>query len=119
MIKKDRTVLIDGLKKISTDIANLASVLEGADAQAQKTDASAEKTTAEPAEEKSPAPEQEQAKPCTYEDARAILAEKSRTGFRVEVKAILTSHNLKQLSDAKTPELYAAIIAEAEAIGNS
>ena len=43
MTKKDRTVLIDGLKKISTDIANLASVLEGADAQAQKTDESAEK----------------------------------------------------------------------------
>lgn len=118
MTKKDRTVLIDGLKKISTDIADLASVFEGTDAQTQKTDTSAEKPAAELAEEKSPAPEQEQAKPCTYEDARAILAEKSRTGFRAEVKAILTSHNLKQLSDAKTSELYAAIIAEAEAIGN-
>lgn len=118
MTKKDRTVLIDGLKKISTDIDALASVLEGTDAQTQKTDAPAEKPTAEPAEEKTPVPEQEQANPCTYEEARAVLAEKSRTGFRAEVKAILTSHNLKQLSDAKTPELYAAIIAEAEAIGN-
>ena len=116
MTKKDRTVLIDGLKKISTDIADLAKVLEGTDAQTQNTDTPAEKPAAEPAEEKTPEPEQ--AKTCTYEDARAILAEKSRTGFRAEVKAILTSHNLKQLSDAKTPELYAAIIAEAEAIGN-
>ena len=49
---------------------------------------------------------------------RAILAEKSRTGFRAEVKAILTAHGVKQLSDVKSPEEFAAIVAEAEVIGN-
>ena len=49
---------------------------------------------------------------------RAILAEKSRTGFRAEVKALLTAHGLKQLSDVTDPKEYAAIVAEAEGIGN-
>ena len=49
---------------------------------------------------------------------RAILAEKSRTGFRAEVKALLTAHGVKQLSDVKNPDEFAAIVAEAEVIGN-
>lgn len=70
--------------------------------------------------ETTPEPKQNppEMKTCTYEEARAVLAEKARTGFRAEVKAILTAHGLKQLSDAKDPELYAAIVAEAEAVGN-
>ena len=54
----------------------------------------------------------------TYEEVRAILAEKSRTGCRAEVKALLTAHGVKQLSDVKSPEEFAAIVAEAEVIGN-
>ena len=70
-------------------------------------------------EETSPAATEEApAKVYTYEEVRAILAEKSRTGFRAEVKAILTAHGVKQLSDVQTPEEFAAIVAEAEVIGN-
>ena len=66
-----------------------------------------------------PMPEEEApAKVYTYEETRAILAEKSRTGFRAEVKAILTAHGVKQLSEVKDPEELAAIVAEAEVIGN-
>ena len=97
MTEKDREVLIDGLKKLSADMADLAAQLEGADAQQ---DVPAEKPT------------------YTYEDVRAILAEKSRTGFRAEVKAILTAHGVKQLSDVKDPSEFAAIVADAEGIGN-
>ena len=97
MTIQDKKVLIDGLKKLSADMADLAAQLEGADAQQ---DVPAEKPT------------------YTYEDVRAILAEKSRTGFRAEVKAILTAHGVKQLSDVQTPEEFAAIVAEAEVIGN-
>ena len=97
MTIQDKTVLIDGLKKLSADMADLAAQLEGADAQQ---DVPAEKPT------------------YTYEDVRAILAEKSRTGFRAEVKAILTAHGLKQLSDVKDPSEFAAIVADAEGIGN-
>ena len=52
----------------------------------------------------------------TYEEARAVLAEKSRTGFRTEVKAILTGHGVTQLSDVRDPKVLAAIVAEAEEI---
>ena len=97
MTIQDKKVLIDGLKKLSADMADLAAQLEGADAQQDV-----------PAEE--PA--------YTYEQVRAILAEKSRTGFRAEVKAILTAHGVKQLSDVKDPSEFAAIVADAEGIGN-
>ena len=108
---KERQVLIDGLKKLSADVAEIAALLEGAEAPTKKQDA--------PVEETSPAATEEApAKVYTYEEVRAILAEKSRTGFRAEVKAILTAHGVKQLSDVQTPEEFAAIVAEAEVIGN-
>ena len=52
----------------------------------------------------------------TYEEVRAALAEKARTGFRAEVRAILTRHGVKQLSEVKEQETFAAIMAEAEEI---
>ena len=111
MTKKDKQVLIDGLKKLSADVADLAAMLESAEAPA--------KTQDMPAEEPAPAAvEEAPAKVYTYEEVRAVLAEKSRTGFRAEVKAILTAHGVKQLSDVKDPDEFAAIVAEAEGIEN-
>ncbi len=52
----------------------------------------------------------------TYEEVRAALAEKARTGYRAEVKAILTRHGVNQLSEVKDQETFAAIMAEAEEI---
>ncbi len=97
-------VLIDGLKKLSRDIADLASALEGNE----------EVYSAE-----APSAELEPAKQYTYEEVRAVLAEKARTGFRAEVKAILTSHGVKQLSDVSDPAVLAEIMSEAEGIGNA
>ena len=111
MTKKEKQVLIVGLKKLATDVAELASILEGPEPTSQKQNV--------PTEEPAPAAKEEApAKVYTYEETRAILAEKSRTGFRAEVKAILTAHGVKQLSDVKDPEELAAIVAEAEVIGN-
>ena len=111
MKKKEKQVLIDGLKKLAADVADLASILEGSEVESQKQDI--------PAEEPAPAAAEEApAKVYTYEEVRAILAEKSRTGFRAEVKALLTAHGVKQLSDVKSPEEFAAIVTEAEVIGN-
>ena len=98
MTIQDKTVLVDGLKKLSADIADLAAQLESL--EAKKQDSPAVETA------------------YTYEQVRAILAEKSRTGFRAEVKAILTAHGVKQLSDVKEPSEFAAIVADAEGIGN-
>ena len=111
MTKKDKQVLIDGLKKLSADVAEIAALLEGAEAPAKKQDVPAEETA-------TAAVEETPTKVYTYEEVRAILAEKSRTGFRAEVKAILTAHGVKQLSEVKDPEELAAIVAEAEVIGN-
>ena len=111
MTSKDKQVLIKELKKLSANVADLAATLEGTEGPTQTQDV--------PAEESAPvAKEEAPAKVYTYEEVRAILAEKSRTGFRAEVKALLTAHGVKQLSDVKTPEEFAAIVAEAEVIGN-
>jgi len=101
MTTKDKAALIvEGLHRICADVAAIAAVLED------------EAPPDVPAEEPAPAPE----KIYTYEEARAILAEKSRTGFRAEVKAILTKHGVTQLSDVKDPQKLAAIVADVEEI---
>ena len=103
MTKKDKATLVEGLKRICADVAVLVSLFENGEAPGKQDP---------PAEEEPKAP----AKVYTYEEVRAILAEKSRTGFRAEVKAILTKHGVAQLSDVKDPSVFAAIVAEAEEI---
>ena len=103
MTKKDKATLVEGLKRTCADVAVLVTLFED-DEPPGKQDV--------PAEEELKAPE----KVYTYEEVRAILAEKSRTGFRAEVKAILTKHGVAQLSDVKDPSVFAAIVAEAEEI---
>ena len=105
MTKKDKATLVEGLKRICADVAVLVSLFEDEEAPGKQDP---------PAEEEPQTP----AKVYTYEEVRAILAEKSRTGFRAEVKALLTGHGYKQLSDITDPEVFAAIVAEAEEIGN-
>lgn len=94
MTKQDKKMLAEGLLKLSRDITAIAEAL------------------------RSEARDETQAPACTLEDAREVLAEKARAGFHAEVKAILTKHGLKQLSDAKDSRLYAALKEEAEAIGH-
>ncbi len=64
--------------------------------------------------------ENEQADPpgtATLEEVRALLAEKARTGYRAEVKALLTAHGAKQLSDITEPTELGAMMKEARKIG--
>ena len=111
MTNKEKHVLIDGLRKLAADMADLASMLEGAGDALQKQDV--------PTEDPAPvAAEAAPAKEYTFEEARAILAEKVRKGFRAEVKAILNAHGVKQLSDIEDAHVLDAIVAEAEVIGN-
>lgn len=103
MTKKDKATLVEGLKRICADVAVLVSLFEDGEAPGKQDP---------PAEEEPKAP----AKVYTYEEVRAILAEKSRTGFRAEVKALLTKHGVTQLSDVKDPQKLAAIVADVEEI---
>ena len=54
----------------------------------------------------------------TLEQVRGVLAGKSRDGYTAEVRAIITRHGANRLSEIK-PEDYAAVLKEAEELGNA
>lgn len=54
----------------------------------------------------------------TKEDVREILAAKSAAGFKKEVKELLEKYGAQQLKQVD-PKDYAALIKEAEVIGNA
>ena len=103
MSNQDKQILIGGIRKLSAVLADLAAMLESSEDHEQMPSAP---------------PEETPAKIYTYEEVRSILADKVRAGFREQVKAILTAHGVKQLSDVKTPEEFAAIVTDAGKIEN-
>ena len=58
-------------------------------------------------------------KTARLEEVRGLLAEKSRKGFRAEVKALLTAHGVNRLSEISDPAELGKLMAEAERIGAS
>lgn len=54
----------------------------------------------------------------TKEDVRGILAAKSAAGFKKEVKELLEKYGAQQLKQVD-PKDYAALLKEAEVIGNA
>lgn len=65
-------------------------------------------------EEKEP----ESEKVYSLPDVRKILADKSRAGYRAEVKVLLEGFGADKLSEIK-PDMYPALVEKAEAIGNA
>lgn len=61
-------------------------------------------------------PEPKPVKTVTLEEVRAALAEKSRTGHRAEVKALLQSYGAEKLSEVQ-PERFGSLLADAHRIG--
>lgn len=86
----DKKLLSQGLTKLAADIAALADLLLDDDSPPE----------------------------ITIDELRGFLAEKNRTGFRAEVKSLLTRYGAERLSDVTDPKIMAAIKKEAEAIGN-
>ena len=113
MKKTDKSVLAEGFRRLAAVYADMADQLDGAaDTPSKKAEA--------PELAPAPAPAAEEpVKAVTKEDVRAILAEKSRSGFRAEVKALLTAHGAEKLSDITDPETLAALAKEAEVIGSA
>ena len=101
MNDNDRMILTGGLTKICAVIAEIAACLERSDRE----------QAGEPPEPTDPGS-------VSYEDARAVLAEKARQGYREKVKELLTSHGVKQFSEISDPAVFARLIEEAEEIGN-
>lgn len=60
--------------------------------------------------------EKEQVETASLEQVRSLLAEKSRKGFRAEVKALLTAHGVNRLSEISDPAELGKLMAEAEKI---
>ncbi len=56
-------------------------------------------------------------KPLTLEDVRAVLAEKSRNGHTAKVRELIEKHGAAKLSEID-PQKYAALLTEAEVLGN-
>lgn len=62
-------------------------------------------------------PAQPKPKAITLEEVRAVLADKSRSGHTAKVRELLEKHGASKLSEID-PEKYAALLADAEALGN-
>ena len=60
---------------------------------------------------------QSTSKPLTLEEVRAVLAEKSRNGHTAKIRELLEKHGAAKLSEID-PQKYAALLAEAEVLGN-
>ena len=134
MTKKDKAYLAEGLHRLCADLAAIATLFEqpeevplkptpaedspAAPATEEKHETPAVPNPDPPAEPTPATPTAPPAKPVTYEEVRAVLADKSRTGYRAEVKALLTAHGVRQLSEITDPAIYAELIREAEEIGN-
>ena len=56
-------------------------------------------------------------KPLTLEEVRTVLAEKSRNGHTAKIRELLEKHGAAKLSEID-PKKYAALLAEAEVLGN-
>ena len=56
-------------------------------------------------------------KPVTLEAVRAVLADKSRSGFTVQVRALIEKYGASKLSEVD-PGNYEALMADAGVLGN-
>ncbi len=143
MTKKDKALIVEGLNRICADVAALAAILESGtsgtvphvplspipplslptDSNQEHGDGPACSTNVElqdrPQRSVAPASASQHSPVPTYEDVRAVLAEKARTGYRAEVKSLLTKHGVKQLSEITDPAEYAVLMKESEEIGDA
>lgn len=90
------------------------------DNEKPKTTRKRKNKTEEPKTETAVAKEvpQETQKPVTLDEVRAALAERSRNGYTSDVKALISKYGVDKLSDVD-PANYAALLKDAEVIGNA
>lgn len=114
--------VVSDLRSLADSLQAVADVMvqngPAADTAAEEKAEPEKKAETKPADKaagkKKTATEQEE-KPLTLEEVRAVLAEKSRAGHTAEVKALLTKHGADKLSDIDPAE-YPALLADAEVL---
>ena len=107
--------MLDAIEEISIQLAQSEKIKD------QSSNEPAAEAPSEPAPAKqteTAKTETEAPKTATMEDVRGLLAEKSRSGFRAEVKALLTAHGVEKLSEITDPVELGKLKAQAEELGN-
>lgn len=113
------SMLVDELKKCGETLVGLSEGLADLfSGSAEKEKQPAKKSAAKKKAAEEPKPEAPEEKALTLEDVRAVCADKSRSGFTAEVKAILNKHGVEKLSEVNPAE-YKALLAEVEVLGNA
>ena len=103
--------MLDAMEQIAEQFAQ-SGKLKVQSANEPADEAAAKPEPAKQAEEKAEAP-----KTATLEEVRGRLAEKSRSGFRAEVKALLSAHGVEKLSEITDPAELGTLLEEAGQIG--
>lgn len=122
MTKEDVTRLAQMMSSVADSMEALAGCIRDystsltEDAGDACTDPPKEASKEEPLKEEA-IPAEEPAKEWALEEVRMFLADKSRAGHTEEVKALISKYGADRLSDIK-PMDFAALMAEAEVIGN-
>lgn len=102
------------LLDVADDLRNLSeSIRTVCDAMTSDSQPKAETKT----DEKPVKTEKAEKPDVTLKQVRGVLAEKSRDGFTVEVRNIIKRHGADRLSEVD-PSQFAAVLKEAEALGN-
>ena len=93
--------VVDNLRSLAVSIQAVAEAVVGNE-------------PTQPAPQESPAAESNPvAKTVSLEQVRAVLADKSQTGFTADVRTLLEKHGASKLSQID-PANYAALLADAE-----
>ncbi len=119
----DNEVIAMALRMIGKNIMLIADAIykedEPAEAEEKPKKRTKKTAKAEPKTEtveEETVPEEEKKPEITFEQVRAVLAQKSREGFTSAVKNIIEYFGAEKLSDIK-PEHYAEVLSQAEMIG--
>lgn len=112
------SMLVDELKKCGETLVGLSEGLADLFSGSAEEKQPIKKSAAKKKSAEEPKPEEPEEKALTLEDVRAVCADKSRSGFTAEVKAILNKHGVEKLSEVNPAE-YKALLAEVEVLGNA
>ena len=124
MTKEDVTRLVKTMEGVADSMEALARCIRDCGISLMDNTGTVQENAAplkKPPKEKAPkeeaVPAGELTKEWTLEEVRMVLADKSRAGHTEEVKALISKYGADRLSDIN-PADFAALMAEAEVIGN-
>ena len=115
MIGKNIMLIADAIYK-EDELATVEEKPKKKTRKTTKAEPKLEVVNDEAAQESEPVPEEEKKPEITFQQVRAVLAQKSREGYTSAVKNIIEYFGAEKLSDIK-PEQYAEVLSQAEMIG--